>query len=83
MMRTTIVLDHESRSAVDALARHFRCSSSEALRRAAIQLRNQVLGVPDERRRARTEALKKLFELSKGQDPDAEIAALKAEDEAA
>ena len=80
MIRTTLVLNEESRAAMEALARHYRCSSSEALRRAVSQHRNQVLGVPDERRRARTQALLNLFEASEGQDAEAEIARLKDED---
>ena len=43
--------------------------------------RSRDIGVSDERRRARVEALEKLFELSAHNDPEAEIARLKAEDE--
>ena len=41
--RTTIVLDDESRQAVEELARHYACSMSEAIRRA-------VVGHRDDRR---------------------------------
>ncbi|MEQ9325167.1 MAG: hypothetical protein RIF41_38735 [Polyangiaceae bacterium] len=40
-----------------------------------------MVGVGEERRRARREALDKLIELTEGNDPDAEVARLKSEDE--
>ncbi len=78
--RTTIVLDEDSRAALDQLTRHYGCSMSEAIRRAVLQQRDRAVGVPDARRRERVRALHKLFELSEGHDAAAEVARLKAED---
>jgi len=78
--RTTLMLDDESRAAANELSRHYGCSMSEAIRRAILQHRNRTVGVPPERREARTEALRRLFGLAEGNDPNAEIARLKAED---
>lgn len=79
--RTTIVLDEESRAAANDLSRHYGCSMSEAIRRSIIGHRHQTIGVPTEWRKARTEALLQLFELTEGNDADAEVARIKAEDE--
>ncbi len=79
--RTTIVLDEPSRDALEELSRTLGCSRSEAIRRAILHFRDRSAGVSPERRRARTEALRRLFELTDGGDPAAEVARLKAEDE--
>ena len=79
--RTTILLDDETRSAARELAHRLNRSTSEAIRRAILRYRDQAPGVPPERQRERTEALRRLIELCDGQDADAEIAELKAADE--
>jgi hypothetical protein len=81
MIRTTVVLDEPSQSALEALTKHYGCSASEAIRRALIQQRERAVGVPEERRKRRRAALEKLIELMDGHDWQAEIAALKQEDE--
>ena len=78
--RTTIILDEETRRAARELALRLDCSTSEAIRRAIIQQRNQVLGVSSDRRVERRRALERLIELFEGHDVDEEIARLKTED---
>jgi hypothetical protein len=78
--RTTVVLDDEARAAARQLARRYGCSVSEAMRRALIRQRDAEVGVPRERRRERSRALRRLFDLFQGNDPAAEIRRLKAED---
>jgi hypothetical protein len=78
--RTTLVLDEKVRSAARQLARRYGCSVSEAIRRSVIRNRDAELGVPRERRRERTVALRSLFKLFDGNDPVTEIRRLKAED---
>ena len=79
--RTTILLDNESREALEQLTRRHGWSMSEAIRRAVVQLRDRSTGVPEARRRQRVAALKKLIELTEGNDAAEEIARRKAEDE--
>ena len=78
--RTTIILDDETRKAARELALRLDCSTSEAIRRAIIQQRNQVLGVSSERRVERRLALERLIELFDGHDVEEEIARLKSAD---
>ena len=80
-MRTTILLDNESREALEQLTRQHGWSVSEAIRRAVIQLRDRSTGVPQARRKQRVEALRKLIELTEGNDAADEIQRRKAEDE--
>ena len=79
--RTTVVLDDRARAAVRALARRYGCSVSEAIRRSVIRQRDVELGIPSARRRERSRALKKLFDLFEDNDAAAEVARLKKEDE--
>lgn len=79
--RTTIVLDDESRRAVEELARHYACSMSEAIRRAVVGHRDVVRGVPVARREERVRALLELAELFEGHDAEAELAELNRADE--
>lgn len=79
--RTSLVLDEEARKAAKELARHYDCSTSEAIRRAVVHQRDAVLGVSTELRRQRRRALELLIELSDGADPEAEVQRLKEEDE--
>ena len=78
--RTTLLLDQATRKAARELARHYQCSSSEAIRRAVIRQRDLELGVSRDVRRRRVEALERLFELFEGLDPAAEVRRIKAED---
>lgn len=79
--RTTLLLDEESRRAARELAARYGCSVSEAIRRAIVRHRDHVLGVHGEARAERTRTLQHLVELFDGNDADAEVARLKAEDE--
>lgn len=79
--RTTIVLDDASLQALRDLSRRYGCSASEAVRRALVRYRDEVAGVPEEKRNRRAAALRALVARMDGQDAEAEIARLKAEDE--
>lgn len=80
--RTTVVLDPPSRAAAKTLARTLGITPSEAIRRALIAYRDQVLGgVSVSEVRRRRAAFHKLMELMDGSDPEAEVARLKREDE--
>ena len=79
--RTTIVLDDAAFEALRDLSRRYGCSASEAVRRALVRHRDEVVGVPEEKRKRRAAALRQLVERMDGQDVEAEIARLKAEDE--
>ena len=78
--RTSLVLDEEVRRAARQLARHYDCSTSEAIRQAILRQRDAVIGVSAEQRRQRRRALEMLIELSEGGDPVDEIRRLKRED---
>lgn len=78
--RTSILLDTKTREAAQQLAATFGCTMSDAIRRAIVQQRDALVGVTEERRKARREALEKLIGLTDGNDPDEEIARRKAED---
>ncbi len=80
--RTTVVLDERSRAAAKTLARTLGITPSEAIRRALVVYRDQIMGgVSASELRRRQAAFKKLMELMDGNDPEAEIARLKREDE--
>jgi hypothetical protein len=79
--RTTIVLDDPSRAAARQLARRYGCSVSEAIRRSVLRQRDLEAGATPDRRRRRTQALKRLFSLFEDNDPVREIRRLKDEDE--
>ncbi|MHB2020055.1 MAG: hypothetical protein ACYCW6_24215 [Candidatus Xenobia bacterium] len=79
--RTTLLLDNESQQAARELALRFKCSTSEAIRRALLGYRDVVCGVTPETRKARTAILHRIFELSEGSDPAEEVRHLKAQDE--
>ena len=79
--RTTILLDEEARHAARQLAMRYRCSTSEAIRRAIVRHRDAVYGVPVESRRERCEVLQRLFHLFEGHDAELEIRRLKEQDE--
>ncbi len=79
--RTTLILDRASRDAARDLAAKYDCSVSEAIRRAIVRHRDAFLGVTDEFRARRTQALSRLFELFEDHDAQAELDRLKAQDE--
>jgi len=79
--RTSILLDDATREAAKQLAATYGCTMSDAIRRAIVQQRDRVVGVSEERRKERREALEKLIELTEGNDPDVEVARLEIEDE--
>jgi hypothetical protein len=78
--RTTVVLDEPSRRAAKTLAAKLNISPSEAVRRALVHYRDEVLGVPAEARRRRTAALDRLFVLFEGHDAAEEVRHLKEQD---
>lgn len=80
--RTTVVLDQPARAAAKTLARTLGITPSEAIRRALVAYRDQVIGgvSPEEINRRRAN-FHKLMELMDGNDPEVEIARLKREDE--
>lgn len=81
MSRTTIVLDGPAEEALRALTKHYGCSASEAIRRALVQHRDRMLGVPADKRKRRKAALTQLIALMDGHNWQAELARLKEEDE--
>lgn len=78
--RTTLLLDEETRHAARQLALRYRCSTSEAIRRAVVRHRDTVLGVPPKARRERKKVLLRLVKTFEGHDADTELRRLKAED---
>ncbi|MCP3963963.1 MAG: hypothetical protein GY719_39525 [bacterium] len=79
--RTTLILDDKTRQAARQLASSYDCSVSEAIRRAVVQQRDVVKGLPPDRRRQRVDTLERLFVLFEGNDPEEEVRRLKSEDE--
>lgn len=79
--RTSLVLDEDTRKAARQLASRYDCSMSEAIRRAVVEQRNSVFGVPTAIREERVRALHRLFDLFQDNDPEEEVRRLKAEDE--
>jgi hypothetical protein len=78
--RNAVRLDEPTRLAAKTLAAKLNISPSEAVRRALVHYRDEVLGVPAEDRRRRTAALNRLFILFEGHDAAAEIRRLKEQD---
>jgi hypothetical protein len=75
-----VVLDAPAKAAAKTLARTLGITPSEAIRRALIAYRDQVLGgvsAPEIRRRRA--AFDNLMELMDGNDPEAELARLERE----
>jgi|HubBroStandDraft_6_1064221.scaffolds.fasta_scaffold340934_2 hypothetical protein len=66
--------------AAKTLAAKLDISPSEAVRRALVHYRDDVLGVPSEARRRRVAALERLFVLFDGHDAAEEIRRLKEQD---
>lgn len=78
--RTTILLDDETREAACQLARRYRCSVAQAMRRAVIEQRDAALGLSAAGRRKRRRTLERLFVLFEGHDAAREVRRLKHED---
>jgi Tfp pilus assembly protein FimT len=78
--RTTILLDDESRRAAKQLAAALEVAPSEAVRRAIVAYRDQVVGTSGDSRRRRVQAFKRAIELFEDNDPEAEIKSLKEQD---
>jgi hypothetical protein len=78
--RATVLLDEPSRRVAKTLAAKLNVSPSEAVRRALVHYRDEVLGVPAEARRRRTAALNRLFVLFEDHDPAEEVRRLKEQD---
>lgn len=79
--RTSILLDDATREAAKQLAATYGCTMSDAIRLAIVAHRDRVVGVSEERRKARRDALEKLIDVTTGNDPAVEVSRLKAEDE--
>lgn len=79
MVRTTVMLDPESRQAADALSAKLGISSSEVIRRALVNFRDQRLGVPASFRRKRAAAFLRLSALMQGGAAESEVRAIKRE----
>ncbi len=79
--KSAILLDDETLVAARELARHYACSTSEAIRRAVLRHRDVVFGVPAAWREERVQVLDRLFDLFDGHNPEDEIRRLKSEDE--
>lgn len=75
------MLDEDVRAAARELAHRYRCSTSEAIRRAVLRHRDAVVGIPPARRAERVRTLERLFELFQGHDPADEVRRLKEQDE--
>jgi hypothetical protein len=75
------MLDETTREAAREIAAHYGCSASEAIRRAVRSHRDSVVGVSEEHRRQRVQALDQLIAMFDGHDAEAEIAQRKAENE--
>jgi len=78
--RTTILLDNKSRRAAKQLAGALDVSVSEAVRRAIVAYRDQVVGASVDARRRRVRAFQHAIELFEGNDAEAEVRALKQQD---
>jgi hypothetical protein len=79
-MRTSVILDPISDAAARDLAKRYRCSRSEAIRRAVVAHRDLLGATSPEWRRQRRQHLELLFGAFEGHDGEAEVARLKEED---
>lgn len=78
--RTTILLDDASRRAAKELAAALDVTPSEAVRKAIVAYRDQVVGISKDSRRRRIRALSRAIDLFAGNDAEAEVSALKEQD---
>ena len=79
MSRTTLMLDAPARQASRRLAQKLGVSPSEVMRRALALFQAEVLGVPEEDRKRRVDALEKLVKLSSKVDVKAELKRIRRE----
>ena len=79
MHRTTLMLDPDSWKASRRLAQELGVGTSEVMRRALALLQAEVLGVPEEDRKRRVAAFRKLVTLSSTVDTKSELNRLKRE----
>lgn len=79
--RTTIMLDEASRRAAKELATALEVAPAEAVRRAIVAYRDQVLGASPDWRKQRLRSFKRALDLFADHDAKAEVAALKQQDE--
>lgn len=80
-IKTAIRLEEDTRAAARELALYYGCSISEAIRRAVLRERENILGIPDVPRKQQLQALHRLFALFEGHDARAEVRRLKEQDE--
>jgi predicted transcriptional regulator len=78
--RTTILLDDESRRAAKQLATALDVPPSEAVRRAIVAYRDQIVGVSADVRKKRVLAFTRARDLFEGNDAEAEVRSLKEQD---
>jgi hypothetical protein len=78
--RTTILLGEDARRAARNVATTLEITPAEAVWRAVVAYRDQILGVPHGGRQRRLAAFKRVTALFADNDPEAEIRALKAQD---
>jgi len=78
--RTTILLDDDSRRAAKQLAAEMEVTPSEAVRRAIVAYRDQIVGVTAESRKRRVQAFKRAIQIFADNDAEAEVRALKEQD---
>ena len=83
-VRTTIMLDPDSRRAAKQLAAKLDVSPSEVIRRALAHYQGDVMGTPakSERIRSRLAALERSLEVFKRTDPAAESKRIRRERDA-
>lgn len=77
MERTTLMLPTEVKRAAREVGERLGVSASEALRRAMLDFREQIVGPSPKRRRERVAALDKLTRLSEGRNPAREVRDIK------
>jgi hypothetical protein len=78
--RTTILLDDESRRATKQVAARLEVTPSEAVRRAIVAYRDQLVGVSSDNKGRRLRAFQRAIQLFEGHDGAAEIRSLKDQD---
>ena len=78
--RTTILLDEESRRAAKQLASALDVAPAEAVRRAIVAYRDQLVGTTGDARRRRLAAFERAVALFADNDAEAEVRALKEQD---
>ena len=81
MHRATLLLDDESWEAARQLADRYKCSVSQAIRRAVISHRDAVMVGSQESRHERRGRVERLIALVDGNDAEQEVRRLKSEDE--